>query len=69
MSNPTENLRTCRWDEIEDGIWVSACKPRSGEWYVAPGEELHEFCPHCGGRIESDEPMDWADEHVLHGRM
>lgn len=61
-SGETPEQRVCRWQPIEEGseTWEPGC---CHEWWILErGNELYDFCFHCGGRIEVAATEDVSNE-------
>ena len=47
-----EDGRVCEWRDIGCGIWDAGCENQHRFEEGGPADNLHEFCPYCGGRLE-----------------
>jgi len=44
--------RVCEWRDDGCGVWDTGCDNQHRFESGGPADNLHEFCPYCGGRLE-----------------
>lgn len=53
--------RKCKWTDYGGGEYDTSC---GHEENIASGREPYDFCPHCGGKVETEElPSPWLNEN------